>query len=180
MAFVIDAYARRIVGWRTATTMTTQLVLDAIEHAIWTRQREGVDDLSGLIHHNDRGSQCTSLTFTDRLLEAGIDASIGATRNSYDNALAETINGLYKTELIKPFCRGAPLTRSKRRPWNGWTGSTTAVSTNTAGTCHQPNARRCTTVTSELSTPRSSQPRKSPDTPGRFNRARWCHRPDNR
>ena len=57
VAFVIDAYARRIVGWRTATTMTTQLVLDAIEHAIWTRQREGVEDLSGLIHHNDRGSQ---------------------------------------------------------------------------------------------------------------------------
>ncbi|MFV8171716.1 IS3 family transposase [Mycolicibacterium peregrinum] len=103
VAFVIDAYARRIVGWRTATTMTTQLVLDAIEHAIWTRQREGVEDLSGLIHHNDRGSQYTSLTFTDRLLEAGIDASIGATGNSYDNALAETINGLYKTELIKPF-----------------------------------------------------------------------------
>ncbi|MEW2482456.1 IS3 family transposase [Mycobacterium sp. NPDC049093] len=101
VAFVIDAYARRIVGWRTATTMTSQLVLDAIEHAIWTRQREGIEDLTGLIHHNDRGSQYTSIAFTDRLLEAGIDASIGATGNSYDNALAETINGLYKTELIK-------------------------------------------------------------------------------
>lgn len=101
VAFVIDAYARRIVGWRTATTMTTQLVLDAIEHAIWTRQRDGIQDLTGLIHHNDRGSQYTSIAFTDRLIEAGIDASIGATGNSYDNALAETINGLYKTELIK-------------------------------------------------------------------------------
>lgn len=103
VAFVIDDYARRIVGWRTATTMTTQLVLDAIEHAIWTRQRDGIEDLTGLIHHNDRGSQYTSIAFTDRLIEAGIDASIGATGNSYDNALAETINGLYKTELIKPF-----------------------------------------------------------------------------
>lgn len=101
MAFVIDAYARRIVGWRTATTTTSQLVLDAIEHAIWTRQREGIDDLSGLIHHRDRGSQYTSVAFTDRLVAAGIDASIGATGNSSDNALAESINGLYKTEPIK-------------------------------------------------------------------------------
>lgn len=102
VAFVIDAYARRIVGWRSATAMTTQLVLDAIEHAIWTRNREGVQDLSGLIHHNDRGSQYTAIAFTERLADAGIDPSIGTTGDSYDNALAETINGLYKTELIKP------------------------------------------------------------------------------
>lgn len=122
VAFVIDAYARRIVGWRTATTMTTQLVLDAIEHAIWTRQREGIEDLSGLIHHNDRGSQYTSLTFTDRLLEAGIDASIGATGNSYDNALAETINGLYKTELIKARgpCRTVDQVEVATLEWVDW------------------------------------------------------------
>lgn len=102
VAFVIDAFSRRILGWRTSTTMTTPLVLDAIEHAIWTRKREGVEDLSGLVHHNDRGSQYTSIAFTDRLVEAGIDASVGTTGDSYDNALAETINGLYKTELIKP------------------------------------------------------------------------------
>jgi putative transposase len=101
VAFVIDAYSRRIVGWRTATSMSTALVLDAIEHAIWTRQRDGITDLAGLIHHNDRGSQYTSVAFTERLLDAGIDASIGATGDSFDNALAETINGLYKTELIK-------------------------------------------------------------------------------
>lgn len=82
--------------------MTTPLVLDAIEHAIWTRRREGIADLSELIHHNDRGSQYTSIAFTDKLIEEGIDASIGSTGSSYDNALAETINGLYKTELIKP------------------------------------------------------------------------------
>jgi putative transposase len=102
VAFVIDAYSRRILGWRTSARMTTPLVLDAIEHAIWTRRREGITDLSGLIHHHDRGSQYTSIAFTERLTEAGIDASIGTTGDSYDNALAETINGLYKTELIKP------------------------------------------------------------------------------
>jgi putative transposase len=102
VAFVIDAYARRILGWRCSTSMTTPLVLDAIEHAIWTRQRDGVTDLNGVVHHNDRGSQYTSVAFTERLIDAGIDASIGATGSSYDNALAETINGLYKTELIKP------------------------------------------------------------------------------
>ncbi|KMS91926.1 transposase [Streptomyces regensis] len=106
VAFVIDAYARRILGWRSSTSMTTGLVLDAIEHAIWTRKRCGTTNLSGLIHHHDAGSQYTSLAFTERLAAAGIDASIGSIGDSYDNALAETINGLYKTELIKP-----------RKPW---------------------------------------------------------------
>jgi putative transposase len=101
-AFVIDAYSRRIVGWRTATTMTSSLVLDAIEHAIWTRQRDGVGDLRGLVQHHDRGSQYTSIAYTERLAAAGIDASVGRVGDSYDNAVAETINGLYKTELIKP------------------------------------------------------------------------------
>ncbi|SDC57015.1 putative transposase [Rhodococcus tukisamuensis] len=101
VAFVIDAFSRRILGWRSSTTMTTPLVLDAIEHAIWTRTREGVTDLSGLIHHNDHGSQHTSVAFTERPVDAGIDASVGTTGDSYDNALAETVNGLYKTELIK-------------------------------------------------------------------------------
>lgn len=102
VAFVIDAYARRILGWRSSTSMTTGLVLDAVEHAIWTRNRCGTTDLSGLVHHHDAGSQYTSLAFTERLAVAGIDPSIGSVGDSYDNALAETINGLYKTELIKP------------------------------------------------------------------------------
>ncbi|WP_373864846.1 IS3 family transposase [Nocardia pseudovaccinii] len=101
VAFVVDAYARRIIGWRTGTSMTTALVLDAIEHAIWTRNREGWD-VKDVVHHNDRGSQYTSIAFTERLAEAGIQPSVGAVGSSYDNALAETINGLYKTELIKP------------------------------------------------------------------------------
>jgi putative transposase len=106
VAFVVDAYARRILGWRTATTMTTGIVLDAVEQAIWTRTRAGISDLAGLVHHNDRGSQYTSIRFSERLAEAGIAASVGSVGDSFDNALAETINGLYKTELIKP-----------RKPW---------------------------------------------------------------
>ena len=106
VAFVVDAYARRILGWRTATTMTTTIVLDALDQAIWTRNRAGTVDLSQLVHHTDRGSQYTAIRFGERLAEAGIAPSVGSVGDSYDNALAETINGLYKTELIKP-----------RKPW---------------------------------------------------------------
>jgi putative transposase len=100
VAFVIDAYSRRILGWRAATSMSTPLVLDALEQAIWTRGRAGVTDLSGLVHHTDAGSQYTSIAFTSRLLDAGVDASVGSVGDAYDNALAETTIGLFKTELI--------------------------------------------------------------------------------
>jgi putative transposase len=102
VAFVIDAYSRRILGWRAATSMTTPLVLDALEQAVWTRRRDGVADLSGLVHHNDAGSQYTSIAFTERLAQAGIDPSVGSVGDAYDNALAESVIGLFKTELIKP------------------------------------------------------------------------------
>ena len=102
VAFVTDAYARRILGWRVAATMATSMVLDSIEQAIWTRRQEGVFDLKDVVHHTDRGSQYTSIRFTERLAEAGIQPSVGAVGSSYDNALAETIIGLYKTELIYP------------------------------------------------------------------------------
>ena len=102
VGFVIDAYARRILGWRAGTCMSTDLVLDALEQAVWTRNRGGATDLGGLIHHTDRGSQYTSIRFSERLTEADISGSVGSVGDSYDNALAETINGLYKTELIKP------------------------------------------------------------------------------
>jgi putative transposase len=101
VAFVIDAYAQMILGWRTATSMTTQLVVDAVEHAIWTRGRRGIADLGGVIFHTDADAQYTSVRFTERLDEAGITSSVGSIGDSFDNALAETINGLYKTELIK-------------------------------------------------------------------------------
>jgi putative transposase len=106
VAFVIDAFARRILGWRVATSMHTELVLDALEQAIWTRAQEGHLDLRGLTSHSDAGSQYVSIAFTERLAEAGIDPSVGSVGDAYDNALAETVIGLFKTELIKP-----------NRPW---------------------------------------------------------------
>jgi putative transposase len=102
VAFVFDVYSRRIVGWRAATRMSTDLVLDCLEHAIWTRQRDGVSDLSGLVHHTDAGSQYTSFAFTSRLIDAGVDPSVGSVGDAYDNALAESQIGIYKTELIRP------------------------------------------------------------------------------
>jgi putative transposase len=95
-AFVIDVFAKRIVGWRTAQSMATDLVLDALEQALYAR-----GDCNGLIHHSDRGVQYLSIRYTQRLIDAGIDGSVGSTGNSYDNALAESIIGLYKTEVIK-------------------------------------------------------------------------------
>lgn len=101
VAFVIDAYARRILGWRTATTMTADLVLDAVEQAIWVREREDRADFTALVAHHDHGSQYLSLAHSQRLADAGITPSVGAVGSSYDNALAESINGLYKTEVIR-------------------------------------------------------------------------------
>ena len=95
VAFVIDVYARRIVGWKVSSSMTTDFVLDALEQALQARQREGE-----LIHHSDRGSQYVSIRYSERLAEAGVEPSVGSVGDSYDNALAETINGLYKAEVI--------------------------------------------------------------------------------
>ncbi|OLF83463.1 transposase [Marinobacter sp. C18] len=97
VAFVVDVFARRIVGWRVSRTMNTDFVLDALEQALYARQPDKSEDL---IHHSDRGSQYVSIRYTERLAEAGIDPSVGSKGDSYDNALAETINGLYKAELI--------------------------------------------------------------------------------
>jgi putative transposase len=96
VAFVIDVFARYIVGWRVSRNMQTEFVLDALEQALWARQPER----EALIHHSDRGSQYVSIRYTERLTEAGIEPSVGTTGDSYDNALAETINGLYKAEVI--------------------------------------------------------------------------------
>ncbi len=97
VAFVIDVFARRIVGWRVSRSMTTDFVLDALEQALYERQPA---DPEALVHHSDRGSQYVSIRYTERLAEAGIEPSVGSRGDSYDNALAETINGLYKAELI--------------------------------------------------------------------------------
>jgi putative transposase len=97
VAFVIDVYARRIVGWRQSSSMRTDFVLDALEQALYDRQPQRAD---ALIHHSDRGSQYVSIRYSERLAEAGIEPSVGSRGDSYDNALAESINALYKAELI--------------------------------------------------------------------------------
>jgi putative transposase len=104
VAFVVDAFSRFIVGWQASRSLRTDLALDALEMAVW--QRHG--DLEGLVHHSDRGSQYLSIRYTERLAEAGAACSVGSRGDSYDNALAETIIGLYKTELI-----------GRRGPWKG-------------------------------------------------------------
>jgi putative transposase len=106
VAFVIDVFARRIVGWRVSRTAHAGFVLDALEHALHERRpvRGG-----GLVHHSDRGVQYLSIKYTERLTAAGIEPSVGSVGDSYDNALAETVNGLYKTELIH-----------RRGPWRSF------------------------------------------------------------
>ena len=99
VAFVIDAFARRIVGWRVSNSLRSDLALEALEQALYDRD---VDPDQGLIHHSDRGVQYLSIKYTERLAEAGIEPSVGSVGDSYDNALAETIIGLYKTEVIPP------------------------------------------------------------------------------
>jgi putative transposase len=105
VAFVIDVFARRIVGWRVSSSLRSDLALDALEQALYDRQLDGAERL---IHHSDRGSQYLSIRYTERLAEAGIERSVGSTGDSYDNALAESVIGLYKTEVIR-----------RRGPWKG-------------------------------------------------------------
>jgi putative transposase len=103
VAFVIDAFSRMIVGWRVATTLRATLALDALEMAVWARRDAGLD---GLVHHSDRGGQYLAIRYTERLAEEGAVASVGSRGDSYDNALAEAVNGLYKAELV-----------GRRGPW---------------------------------------------------------------
>ena len=97
-AFVTDVFSRYIVGWKVSTTLRAELALDALEMAIWSR---GTTDLQGLVHHSDRGVQYLAIRYTERLADAGAVCSVGSRGDSYDNALAESVIGLYKTELIR-------------------------------------------------------------------------------
>lgn len=103
VAFIVDVYSRFIVGWQISRSLRTDLALDALEMAIWSRR-----DLDGLVHHSDRGVQYLSIRYTERLAEAGAVTSVGSRGDSYDNAMAESINALYKTEVIR-----------RRRSWKG-------------------------------------------------------------
>jgi putative transposase len=109
-AFILDVYARLIVGWQVATSLYTDLALDALQMAIWRRRATGAHlaDLTGLVHHSDRGVQYRAIRYTQRLAEAGAVASVGSTGDSYDNAMAEAFNSLYKAELVR-----------NRGPWRG-------------------------------------------------------------
>lgn len=104
VAFVSDLFSRRIVGWRASTSLRTDLAIDALEQALWQRDRDG-HSVTGLIHHSDRGGQYLSIRYTERLADAEAVASVGSRGDSYDNAAAETLIGLFKTELIR---RGGP------------------------------------------------------------------------
>ena len=106
-AFVIDVFSRMVVGWQVATSLYTELALDALEMGIWRRRHTGAD-LAGLIHHSDRGVQYRALRYTERLAEAAAVASVGSRGDSYDNALAEAFNSLFKAELIR-----------NKGPWTG-------------------------------------------------------------
>ena len=108
VAFVIDVFARRIVGWRASTSLRTDLALDALEQALYARRAAFSEPL---VHHSDRGTQYLSIRYTERLAEAGIEPSVGSRGDSYDNALAESVIGLYKTEVIR-----------RRGPWRGLDG----------------------------------------------------------
>jgi len=123
-AFIIDAFSRRIVGWRVSASLRTDLALDALEMAIWSR---GDRSLAGLVHHSDRGVQYLAIRYTERLADAGVVNSVGSRGDSYDNALAETVNGLYKAELI-----------NRRGPWR----SVEQVELETAAWVHWWNSGR--------------------------------------
>jgi putative transposase len=112
VAFVIDVYSRRLVGWKAARTMTTALVLDALNMAAWTRRHTG---LEGLICHTDAGSQYTSVLYTDRIDEVGAAPSIGTVGDSFDNAMAESVMGIFKTELH----RNPAALDANGGPWKG-------------------------------------------------------------
>jgi putative transposase len=122
-AFIVDVFSRRIVGWRVAASLRTDLALDALEMAIFARGHQ----LPGLVHHSDRGGQYLAIRYTERLAEAGVVNSVGSKGDSYDNALAETVNGLYKAELIR-----------RRRSWR----TTEEVELATAAWVHWWNESR--------------------------------------
>lgn len=117
VAFVIDVFSRRIVGWRVASSLRTDLALDALEQALWARPRS-----EGLVHHSDRGVQYLSIRYTERLQEAGIEPSVGSIGDSYDNAMAESVIGLFKTEVIRqcgPW-RGVEEVEFATLEWVSW------------------------------------------------------------
>ena len=150
VAFVIDVFARRIVGWRVSRTARAGFVLDALEQALHDRRPAK----GGLIHHSDRGGQYVSIRYTERLLEAGIEPSVGSVGDSYDNALAETVIGLFKTEVIR-----------RRGPWR----SLEAVEYATLDWVDWYNNRRLFEALGDIPPAEAESAYYATTEPGRFN-----------
>ena len=171
VAFVIDAYARRILGWRVASTMVTSMVLDSIEQAIWTRQREGVLDFKDVVHHTDRGSQYTSIRFTERLADAASSPRSRCRQllrqRPGRNDQRSVQDRIDQTRQALAHHRG----RRTGHRRSGSTGSTTAASTILRRHPACRSGDRLLRSTPETSRRLSSQIRKSPDSPGRFTAA---------
>ena len=166
VAFVIDAYARRIVGWRVSRTAHAGFVLDALEQALHERRPTRSH---GLIHHSDRGSQYVSIKYTERLAAAGIEPSVGSVGDSYDNALAETINGLYKAELIHR--RGPWRSLRGRRVRYARVGRLVQQSPADGASWQHPSGRSRATLLRRAgfsSFGRVTQPKQPPEFSGRF------------
>lgn len=123
VAFIVDVFERVIVGWAASRSLKADLALDALEQAIWARKDRGLHEL---IHHSDRGVQYLAIRYTERLAEAGGVTSVGSRDDSYDNALMESIIGLYKTEVSEAEAHGRAWTTSSSQRLNGSTGGTTA------------------------------------------------------
>ena len=166
VAFVIDVFARLIVGWRATTSLTAGIALDALEQALHERRLNPEDTL---VHHSDRGVQYVSTRYTERLAEAGIEPSVGSRGDSYDNALAESIIGLYKTEVIRR--RGA-LAWSRGRRVRHPRGGALVQHATTLGAdrkCHPRRVRdELLSVAGRLARDGETQLKQSPENPGRF------------
>jgi len=154
VAFVFDAHSRRIIGWRAATSMTTPLVLDCLDMALFTCRREGVTGFEGLTHHTDAGSVYTSIAFTDRLVDEGIDLSGGSVGDAYDNSLAESQIGLYKSELIHHEGPWRDVDQVEAATASWCFGSTPNAPTAPSTTSHPSRSSNSTT----LATNRSREP----------------------
>ena len=142
VAFVFDVYSRFIFGWRRQPP-AHRPALDALEMALWQRRAT----VAGLVHHSDRGVQYLSIRYTERLAEAGAVTSVGSRGDAYDNALAETVIGLYKTELIRKRGPWRNLTQSSSPRWNGSTGSTTRGCSSRSATSRRQSSRKRTMLT---------------------------------
>ena len=139
---MIDVFARRIVGWRVSSSLRTDFVLDALEQAIYARCDDHVGDL---VHHSDRGSQYLSMRYTERLADAGIEPSVGSRGDSYDNALAESVIGLFKSggDSVGRD-RGGHWRRSNSRRSRGWTGSIIDGCSVRSASCRRPSTKHAT------------------------------------